>query len=54
MNKGRSAQGGHGSRSRRRDPHYAEVELSLDLDNHFLTWPPDPHSDAASVGPWRH
>jgi len=51
MNKGRSAQGGGGSRSRPRDPLYAEVELSLDLDNHFLTRPPDPHSDAALIWP---
>jgi len=52
MNKGRRPQGGNGSRSRsrRRGPLYAEVKLSLDLDNHFLNRPPDPHS-AALVWP---
>ena len=51
MNKDRSAQGGHGGRSRPRDPLYVEVELSLNLDNHFLTSAPNPHSDAALIWP---
>ena len=55
MNKGRRPQGGNGSRSRsrRKDPLYAEVKLSLGLENHILTSAPDPHS-AALVGPWKH
>ena len=36
MSRGRSAQGGHRSRSKPRDPLYAEVELTLDLDNDLL------------------